>query len=244
MVGVPPRTFPLLPDEVYGRLPPVPRLEHAACRKAGVDPEWFFPGRGGRIELARAICQNCPDLEQCRRWALSLPDWQSGVIAGLSQHERRLARRSSNGPENEGGLTMTTTTEQLPADLAPFDEMDAPAEEEYRRWCRARFTPAGVEEAVVAERLRRAEAAKWQAEHDLALNENILNLLRTEFSCIACSTETEGRWSWRGRPVALCARCGVIMRRRQDAAAALASGKTREQLVDRLIDEFPELIET
>jgi hypothetical protein len=230
MVGVPPRTFPLLPDEVFGRLPPIPHFEHAACRAPGVDPEWFFPGRGGSVERAKRICQNCPDLERCRRWAFTLPDWQSGVIAGMSQHERRLARWSSNGSENEseGQSTMTTIDTEFPADLEPFDEMDYEAEQEYRRWARARFSPAAVEVKVGEERLRRAEAAKWQAEHDEAMNQDISRM----FGCAICGAVAVGH--------GICDSCRPVVARiraeRLSDEVVAGLGRSRSELVEAYLD--------
>lgn len=68
---------------------------HAACR--GEDPELFFPiGTSGpalqQIEDAKAVCERCPVIDTCLRWALE-HGMDSGVWGGLSEEERRALRR-------------------------------------------------------------------------------------------------------------------------------------------------------
>lgn len=69
----------------------------AACRD--VDPEIFFPiGNSGpallQIEEAKQVCHRCPVEDSCREWALT-SNQDSGVWGGMSEDERRLARRRS-----------------------------------------------------------------------------------------------------------------------------------------------------
>lgn len=67
----------------------------AACR--GMDVEIFFhpydeerrTARERRIERAKAICQECPVLTQCRNHALATRE-PYGVWGGLSESERAL----------------------------------------------------------------------------------------------------------------------------------------------------------
>jgi len=65
------------------------------------DPELFFPiGNTGpalaQIEEAKAVCAGCPVLTECRQWALDNPKLADyGVFGGLSEDERRTARRRS-----------------------------------------------------------------------------------------------------------------------------------------------------
>lgn len=68
---------------------------HAACRDE--DPELFFPiGTNGpalqQIEDAKAVCERCPVIDTCLRWALE-HGMDSGVWGGLSEEERRALRR-------------------------------------------------------------------------------------------------------------------------------------------------------
>lgn len=67
----------------------------AACRD--VDPEMFFPiGDSGpalfQIEEAKQVCRRCPVMDACLDWALSSGQ-DSGVWGGMSEDERRAARR-------------------------------------------------------------------------------------------------------------------------------------------------------
>jgi WhiB family redox-sensing transcriptional regulator len=48
------------------------------------------PSRANRAAKAKAVCQRCPVLEQCRRYALSAEE-PYGVWGGLTEDERRIA---------------------------------------------------------------------------------------------------------------------------------------------------------
>lgn len=63
----------------------------AACRE---HPEvtWFSTNSSHQRE-AKAICQGCLVLEECRSWALSQGPGLVGVWGGLSTRERRRRRR-------------------------------------------------------------------------------------------------------------------------------------------------------
>lgn len=67
----------------------------AACQYE--DPELFFPiGNTGpallEIDEAKSVCRRCPVMDQCLAWALET-DQDHGVWGGLSEDERRRARR-------------------------------------------------------------------------------------------------------------------------------------------------------
>lgn len=87
--------------------PAPPHLPHAACRRPGVDPEWFFPTRTkgqdrSALRRALAICASCPHLQQCRQYALADPKLV-GVWGGLSGHQRiLLGRRLRKGVGRHG----------------------------------------------------------------------------------------------------------------------------------------------
>lgn len=72
------------------QLEPTPWARHAAC--AGVDPELFFPGKGGSARAARAVCVTCPVQHECLDYALR---WniKHGIWGGVSQWDRRRLRR-------------------------------------------------------------------------------------------------------------------------------------------------------
>ncbi|MGI9079220.1 MAG: WhiB family transcriptional regulator [Acidimicrobiales bacterium] len=62
----------------------------ACCR--GMDPEFFFPGRGEPMEPVRAICRQCPVRVHCLASGLANGE-KSGTWGGISEHERRAMRR-------------------------------------------------------------------------------------------------------------------------------------------------------
>lgn len=75
---------------------------YGACRD--LDTEQFFHPegeRGGtrrrRDEAAKAICNTCPVIEQCRQYALSSHE-PYGVWGGLTEEERREIIRSRRIP--------------------------------------------------------------------------------------------------------------------------------------------------
>jgi WhiB family redox-sensing transcriptional regulator len=69
-----------------------------SCR--GMDSSFFFhpdgergPARARREARAKAVCQHCPVLEQCRRHALAVQE-PYGIWGGLSESEREAIIRS------------------------------------------------------------------------------------------------------------------------------------------------------
>lgn len=67
----------------------------AACLTE--DPELFFPiGNTGpaiqQIEEAKAVCQACPVIDACLKWAIET-NQDAGVWGGLSEDERRALKR-------------------------------------------------------------------------------------------------------------------------------------------------------
>ena len=63
-----------------------------ACR--GMDSAFFFhpegergPARASREARAKAVCQRCPVIEECRRHALAVQE-PYGIWGGLSESER------------------------------------------------------------------------------------------------------------------------------------------------------------
>jgi WhiB family redox-sensing transcriptional regulator len=67
---------------------------HGACR--GMDSAFFFhpdgergPSRANREARAKAVCQRCPVLVQCRQHALAVQE-PYGIWGGLSEAEREV----------------------------------------------------------------------------------------------------------------------------------------------------------
>jgi WhiB family redox-sensing transcriptional regulator len=65
--------------------------DQAACRR--LDPDLFFPVGTSeaslpQIETARSVCERCPVLTACLRWALDAGQ-VSGIWGGTLEEERR-----------------------------------------------------------------------------------------------------------------------------------------------------------
>lgn len=59
---------------------------------AQVDPELFFPEKGGSTRTSKGVCAACPVRVECLTWALE-HDERHGVWGGLSERERRRLRK-------------------------------------------------------------------------------------------------------------------------------------------------------
>lgn len=64
----------------------------AKARCLEVDPEIFFPERGGSSKAARAVCAECEVRVECLRYALGNRE-QFGIWGGTSERERRKLRK-------------------------------------------------------------------------------------------------------------------------------------------------------
>ena len=76
-------------------LPPAPMLFDPDIAEwalqgicAGVDPEIFFPEKGGNTRDAKRVCTGCPVRRQCLEYALSHNE-RFGIWGGTSERERR-----------------------------------------------------------------------------------------------------------------------------------------------------------
>lgn len=67
---------------------PEPWMADAAC--AQVDPELWFPEKGGSSAAAKRICQSCPVLQQCLGYAVE--HFELGVWGGTSDKQRKAMR--------------------------------------------------------------------------------------------------------------------------------------------------------
>lgn len=66
--------------------------EQAVC--AQIDPDLFFPEKGGSTREAKRMCGLCPVAEDCLRYALD-HDERFGIWGGHSERERRAMRRAA-----------------------------------------------------------------------------------------------------------------------------------------------------
>jgi len=60
---------------------------------AQVDPDLWFPEKGGSTREAKALCARCPVHPECLAYALA-HDERFGVWGGASERDRRRMRRS------------------------------------------------------------------------------------------------------------------------------------------------------
>lgn len=72
-----------------------------ACRRKGVDPEWFFPPQGQTYDRARSVCMACPLRQACAEWAVTaFPVSQMfGMFGGLTPDELSDRRRWRYGTQ-------------------------------------------------------------------------------------------------------------------------------------------------
>ena len=73
---------------ITGALTPPEWTLEALC--AQVDPDLFFPDKGGSTSQAKAICASCPVREACLEYGLDDPN---GLYGGLSERERWKLRK-------------------------------------------------------------------------------------------------------------------------------------------------------
>lgn len=75
--------------------------EEAIC--SSVDPDLFFPEKGGSVRAAKAICRGCPVRTECLEYALAFERGdngthtsyaEAGIYGGLAPRERRALRRN------------------------------------------------------------------------------------------------------------------------------------------------------
>lgn len=64
------------------------------ARCAEVDPELFFPEKGGSVAAPKRVCRTCEVREDCLQDALERGE-QFGVWGGLSERERRVLARET-----------------------------------------------------------------------------------------------------------------------------------------------------
>lgn len=68
--------------------------QEALC--AQVDPDTWFPDKGGTTKPAKQVCRGCSVRRACLQYAIE-NDLQFGVFGGLSGRERRKLHYAFNG---------------------------------------------------------------------------------------------------------------------------------------------------
>lgn len=71
-----------------------PWMDDALCTQ--VDPEAFFPPKGGSNRDAKKLCAECPVRAECLAYALE-NDERFGIWGGLSPRDRRRLQRKQHG---------------------------------------------------------------------------------------------------------------------------------------------------
>ena len=59
-----------------------------------LDPEAWFPEKGGTTKVPRQFCARCPQRPRCLAWAL-LTGEPYGVYGGMTPQERRIVARAA-----------------------------------------------------------------------------------------------------------------------------------------------------
>lgn len=74
--------------------------EGAACASASVDPDIFFPEKGGSYAEASKVCRKCPVLDRCRSWndRVEGDTWVAGIF-GMYANETPLERTARRRQE-------------------------------------------------------------------------------------------------------------------------------------------------
>ena len=67
----------------------LPELPGALCK--GHDPAVWFPGQGGSMNQAKAVCRACPVRLKCLDWAVEANE-RAGVWGGTTPGERAQLR--------------------------------------------------------------------------------------------------------------------------------------------------------
>lgn len=70
--------------------------DQALCSQ--VDPEIFFPEKGGSTREAKVVCRSCEVRAECLEYALD-HDERFGIYGGYSERERRHMKRVKPKPE-------------------------------------------------------------------------------------------------------------------------------------------------
>ncbi len=70
----------------------IERLWQIDANCLGVDPDLFFPERGGSTREAKQVCRGCVVRVECLEYALSNGE-KFGIWGGTSERERRRIRR-------------------------------------------------------------------------------------------------------------------------------------------------------
>ncbi|MGC8626507.1 MAG: WhiB family transcriptional regulator [Acidimicrobiales bacterium] len=93
--GAPGAAVPVNVCDIFSPSSEAPSWQRSAnC--LGVDPDLFFPERGGSTREAKEVCRGCVVRQECLQYALQNNE-KFGIWGGLSERERRYLRRRRDG---------------------------------------------------------------------------------------------------------------------------------------------------
>ena len=86
---------------------------------AQVDPELWFPEKGGPTRQAKAVCARCAVRPECLAYALAHDD-RFGVWGGVSERDRRRMTRTARArvPDRRTGLVRQLATRLTDPEIA------------------------------------------------------------------------------------------------------------------------------
>jgi WhiB family redox-sensing transcriptional regulator len=90
--------------------------DYALC--AEVDPDRWFPEKGGSTREAKQVCRSCEVRRPCLRFALE-HDERFGIYGGMSERERRRLKRQF------GDDTASAVASAIPAQTPQLREQAA-----------------------------------------------------------------------------------------------------------------------
>lgn len=72
----------------------MPDLTAGLCQpgRSPLSPEAWTSLKPHVRNVAVRVCSQCPVLDACREWAVTLPAGHSGIVAGMNRKERNAAR--------------------------------------------------------------------------------------------------------------------------------------------------------
>lgn len=94
-------------------------MSWALCSE--IDPELFFPEKGGSPRRAKQICANCPVRQECLEYALKHGD--TGVWGGTTESQRE---RTADQPFSRVAISPTSTQSGGCPELHPHHERTNP----------------------------------------------------------------------------------------------------------------------
>ena len=84
-------------SEMFATPQPPAWQEEGICQS--VDPEAWFPEKGGNNREAKAICLSCPVVDECLEYALSRGE-RFGIWGAKSERERRKLERERRSDDS------------------------------------------------------------------------------------------------------------------------------------------------